>query len=178
MARGNQRRSHSSAGRTHVYPQQTTTHDRPVGWLAFRSSFALAYYNSQVTRQTYVGDVTLTVSHGNGTSQLELSGSIPPTSGHVNPVNSRGHITSTIVTPPYPSQLQPFMHVCFSPLFQYRKPPPPKNRARQSRAPRALLKSSTENLDIFAVSDVTQFTPSSLAWSRYGQSNSVINSVW
>ncbi|KAK3739970.1 hypothetical protein RRG08_005242 [Elysia crispata] len=34
-------------------------------------------------------------------------------------------------------------------LRSYRKPPPPKNRARQSRAPRALLKSSTENLDIF-----------------------------
>lgn len=35
-------------------------------------------------------------------------------------------------------------------LRSYRKPPPPKNRARQSRAPRALFKSSTENLDIFA----------------------------
>ncbi|GFO04230.1 hypothetical protein PoB_003073500 [Plakobranchus ocellatus] len=34
-------------------------------------------------------------------------------------------------------------------LRSYRKPPPPKNRARQSRAPRAAFKSSTENLDIF-----------------------------
>ncbi|CAL1530852.1 unnamed protein product [Lymnaea stagnalis] len=47
-------------------------------------------------------------------------------------------------------------------LRSYRKPPPPKNRGRQSRAPRTAMQRSNENLDIFTELSEEDLKPSDI----------------